>query len=132
MQRRIGISGVIRLALVAMVVGLAIPGLTRSVALVGFGFALSGAGGMLWNIVSITLRQDLVPAPLLGRVMAAYRLVGVGTIPIGAALGGLVAHAGGLRAPYLLSAVLLAAAAMLCLPRLGAARLDAALVEPAR
>ena len=130
LQRRIGISGVIRLSLVAMVVGLAIPGLTRSVALVGLAFALSGAGGMLWNIVSITLRQDLVPAPLLGRVIAAYRLVGVGTIPIGAALGGLVAHAGGLPAPYLLSAVLLGVAAVICLPRLGAGRLDAALAEP--
>ena len=50
--------------------------------------------------------------------------------PIGAALGGLVAHAGGLRAPYLLSAVLLGVAAVVCLPRLGAGRLDAALAEP--
>ena len=59
------------------------------VLLEGFAFTLS-------NIVVITLRQNIVPNALLGRVTSVYRLIAVGAMPIGALMGGLVAR--GVRA----------------------------------
>lgn len=65
--------------------------------------ALMAANGfvtMLWNIVTVSLRQDIVPSELLGRVNSVYRMLSWGLIPLGALAGGLVAHEFGLRAPY--------------------------------
>ncbi|MGP3955207.1 MFS transporter [Nonomuraea sp. 3N208] len=54
-----------------------------------------GAGG---NVLVISARQRLIPAELLGRVNSAYRLVGMGGMPLGAALGGVVAEFAGIAA----------------------------------
>lgn len=54
-----------------------------------------GAGG---NVLVISARQRLIPAKLLGRVNSAYRLVGMGGMPLGAAAGGVVAEFAGLGA----------------------------------
>ena len=62
---------------------------------------------LLWfNVQSISLRQTVTPPAVLGRVNAAVRLVGFGTIPIGAAVGGLLGDAIGLRATLLWCAAL--------------------------
>ena len=58
-----------------------------------------------WNVVTVSLRQAVVPDVLLGRVNSAYRLVGWGTMPIGALLGGLLADVFGLRAPFFVGGV---------------------------
>jgi hypothetical protein len=59
-----------------------------------------------WNVVTVSLRQRITPDHLLGRLNAGYRLLGWGSIPIGAALGGLVAEAAGMRTAFAVSAVL--------------------------
>lgn len=53
-----------------------------------------------WNVVAVSLRQALTPDPLRGRVASVARLLAWGTQPIGALLGGVVAGAWGLRAPF--------------------------------
>ncbi|MEV0384851.1 MFS transporter [Nonomuraea sp. NPDC050643] len=58
-------------------------------------WGLFGAAG---NVLVISTRQRLIPAELLGRVNSAYRLVGMGGMPLGAALGGVVAEFAGLAA----------------------------------
>ncbi|GAA3695766.1 MFS transporter [Nonomuraea antimicrobica] len=58
-------------------------------------WGLIGAAG---NVLVISARQRLIPPELLGRVNSAYRLVGMGGMPIGAALGGVVAEFAGLAA----------------------------------
>jgi MFS family permease len=45
---------------------------------------------VLWNIVTVSLRQSLIPSHLLGRVNSVYRFFAWGTIPIGTLLGGAV------------------------------------------
>ena len=67
--------------------------------LVGQGFAVT-----MWNVVTVSLRQQVVPAHLLGRVNSVYRMLGWGLMPLGALAGGFVAHAAGLRAPYIVGA----------------------------
>lgn len=59
--------------------------------LVGTGLFIAGTIAVGWNIVTVSIRQRLVPDRLLGRVNAGYRLVAWGTMPLGAALGGIIA-----------------------------------------
>ena len=59
----------------------------------------------MWNIVTVSLRQRIVPDALLGRLNASYRLLAWGTQPIGALLGGLLAQAFGLPAAFVIAGV---------------------------
>lgn len=62
-----------------------------------FGF---GAYAFVWGTISTTVRQRLVPHELQGRV-GSVNMVGVfGGMVIGQALGGLIAQAWGLTAPW--------------------------------
>jgi predicted MFS family arabinose efflux permease len=51
-------------------------------------FVLFGAGPLVWTVTTTTLRQTLVPSPLLGQVSAIFLTVNAGARPLGAALGG--------------------------------------------
>lgn len=53
-------------------------------------FAVTALLGTLWNVITVSLRQSIIPAHLLGRVNSVYRFFAWGMMPIGAALGGLV------------------------------------------
>ncbi|MFI7643459.1 MFS transporter [Nonomuraea sp. NPDC049400] len=59
---------------------------------------LWGVVGAAGNVLVISTRQRLIPAELLGRVNSAYRLVGMAGMPLGAAVGGVVAEFAGLGA----------------------------------
>lgn len=61
---------------------------------------LIGFGGAWWNVVTISLRQRLVPKELLGRVTSVYRMVAFAAAPLGAVLAGWLAHRTDLRTPY--------------------------------
>ena len=50
--------------------------------------AIETFAGVLWNVVTVSLRQSLIPSQLLGRVNSVYRFFAWGTIPIGTLLGG--------------------------------------------
>ncbi|MFD2416315.1 MFS transporter [Amycolatopsis pigmentata] len=78
--------------------------------------AANGFVTTLWNIVTVSLRQHLVPAELLGRVNSVYRMVGWGLIPLGALAGGFTAHLFGLRAPYPIAGLLRGIALLAALP----------------
>ncbi|WP_125778081.1 MFS transporter [Antribacter gilvus] len=80
--------------------------------------ALSGLVTAAWNVVTITLRQELVPLALLGRVNSVYRLLGWGLIPLGAVAGGLIAHELAVRAGYPIAGTLRALALLVSLPLL--------------
>jgi cation transporter-like permease len=83
-----------------------------------------------WNVTLLSLRQTIVPDRLMGRVVGAIRLVGFGTIPVGALLGGVAGRLLGLRAPFLLGAALLAAAALAAVPVVTTAAVEAARAGP--
>lgn len=69
---------------------------SRIMAVIGlFGDAF---GGVLWNVVTVSYRQRVIPPALLGRVNSIYRFLGWGTLPIGAMAGGLIVR---LSEPYL-------------------------------
>lgn len=72
-----------------------------------------GVGTGLWLSLNTTLRQQLTPSRMLGRMNAASRTVSWGIVPFGAAFGGLAARFLGLRGPFILSAVSMVACALI-------------------
>jgi MFS family permease len=102
-ERALGRTRVLALAIGGGGVALAAPGLVPEVAVAAVAGALIGVTGVMWNVVTVSLRQRIIPDALLGRVNSGYRLLGWGTIPIGAALGGVLAEWVGLRAVFVVS-----------------------------
>jgi MFS family permease len=56
-------------------------------------FAAGTAGVLFWNVLTMSLRQALIPEELFGRVQGGYRTLVWGGIPLGALLGGVLADA---------------------------------------
>lgn len=46
--------------------------------------------GLVWNVVSVSTRQRMIPDAMLGRVNSLYRLLAWGMIPLGLLLSGLI------------------------------------------
>ena len=59
-----------------------------------------GAHVFVWGTTSTIVRQRAVPEALLGRVSGVYRVANVGGLVIGVPLGGLLAKAFGITAPF--------------------------------
>jgi MFS family permease len=90
----------------------------------GAAMVVMGLGEGVWNVLTMALRQAVIPDPLRGRVLSAIRAFGWGAASIGAALGGTLAHSLGLRSPILLAGVALPAAAVLLIPALSTTAID--------
>ncbi|WP_329067319.1 MFS transporter [Amycolatopsis sp. NBC_01480] len=103
-------------ALAGNVLVFAAIGLSPDAVVLGVLLAANGFATTLWNVVTVSLRQQVVPDELLGRVTSVYKLLGKGLIPLGTLTGGLVAHAFGLRAPYPVAGVLRGLALLAALP----------------
>jgi len=90
-------------------------GLASSVAVVAVFSVVQGLAGTVWNVITVSMRQRVIPTELFGRVNSAYRWIGTGSIGLGALIGGQIAYRFDLRAPYLVggAVTLLALAAML-------------------
>jgi len=96
-------------------------GLAPDEFVLGAMMACGGFSTTLWNVVTVSMRQREVPAELFGRVNSVYRMLGWGARPLGALVGGFIAEAAGLRAPFIVGGVLRAAIFLALLPALLAA-----------
>jgi MFS family permease len=105
LERRAGAAATITIAFWLWAVALVGLAFTESSAIAIGLFFLLGAGDGLWRVLTVTLRQQLTPNRLLGRVNSAYRMVAQGVIPLGAAFGGAMAKLFGVRAPFVIAAV---------------------------
>lgn len=74
--------------------------------LIGIILAVSGTIGGAFNVVFGSIRQRIVPNHLLGRVMASFRLISWGSLPLGALLGGIVGQTFGLTAVFIGAAII--------------------------
>lgn len=91
-------------------------------------------GGTVWNVITVSLRQSLIPDRILGRVNSVYRFLGWGMMPVGSAIGGLAVAASepvfgrewALRFPFILAAALTLALFAYALPRLNSSKIEAA------
>ncbi|HEY3608178.1 MAG TPA: MFS transporter [Pseudonocardiaceae bacterium] len=108
------------------------PAIVGSVALFGAPFLIMAgatdgylAGGMMlligigegvWGVLTMSLRQAAIPDRLLGRVLNVFRLLGWGSLALGAVIGGVTAHAFGLRAPIYAAGVVILLTAVVVAP----------------
>jgi MFS family permease len=105
LEIRLGRSNVLFLVVIVSGAVLLVPALTSNVAAVAVGMVAMGASFMVWNIITVSLRQRITPDHLLGRMNATYRLFAWGVMPIGALLGGLLAEAVSVRAVFVAAAL---------------------------
>lgn len=112
----------------------AVMGLTSLAAVVWLAFVLASFVAVAWNVITVSLRQRIIPDRLLGRVNAVYRFFGLGMMSIGAVLGGamvslLEAPLGrvwALRLPFLIAGVVQLGALFYAGSRLSTARIGEA------
>lgn len=78
---------------------------------------VAGVGLGSANVLSITLRQTVIPHDQLARTIGAYRFLMYGSIPLGSSLGGLVGEAFGGRTGVALGAGVMAVSALPMLAR---------------
>jgi MFS family permease len=134
---RLGSGRSLFLAVLVPTIAFLVTATTSNVVLVGVAFASFSFTAIMWNVVTVSLRQVLIPDHLLGRVNSVYRFFGWGAMPIGTLLGGLLVQAVevgatrelGLRAPFLAAAGAYLLLAIVVSPKLTSARVDAARTE---
>lgn len=85
---RLGAERTVHLSMVTFTLAYLILGLFPSKAMAAVGLFGDAFGGVLWNVVTVSYRQRVIPQALLGRVNSIYRFVGWGMIPFGAMAGG--------------------------------------------
>lgn len=115
-------------------VSLIISGLTSSFWVFWSMGMVMSASAVLWNVITVSLRQSLIPDRILGRVNSVYRFLGWGMMPVGSALGGVVVAVAqpvtgrqwALRSPFLVAAAITAVLFVYALPRLNSLRIEEA------
>ncbi len=132
--KRLGSGSTIMFTLVSSAITSLVIGLTSSAVVVWVMFAIMSFGGVMWNVVTVSLRQAIIPDRLLGRVNSVYRFFGWGMMPIGLFIGGalvavvanLLTREWGLRSPFFVAAVLQALLAIYAIGRLSTRQIEAA------
>jgi MFS family permease len=117
--------------------GAVIIGTTSSWQVVWVVLLIQSFFSILWNTITVSLRQSIIPTHLLGRVNSVYRFFGWGSIPIGMFLGGaivtiaqyFVSREMALRTPYLVGAVMGVIIFIFAAPRLTTKAIDQARAE---
>ncbi len=134
---KIGSGPSLVLALVSAAIGNLIVGLTSSWQVVWIVTAVEIFLAVLWNTVTVSLRQSIIPMHLLGRVNSVYRFFAWGSIPIGLLVGGTlvsvathyISRENALRFPYLLSVALGLVVLAFAIPRLTTSKIEHARAE---
>src|SRR3954451_8356126 len=110
LKARLGTFTAVLLAAGGFTVGALLMGLLPYLPLVVVGIVVTGIGSSLWNVITMSLRQRIVPSHMLGRVTGVYRMLGLGAIPFGAAAGGVVAQATNVQVAYVVAGLVVGAA----------------------
>ncbi|NCV08199.1 MAG: MFS transporter, partial [Actinobacteria bacterium] len=133
-SKKIGSGPSLSLALAAAPMGALVMCLTSSWQVVWVVTVVESFVAILWNTITVSLRQSIIPTHLLGRVNSVYRFFAWGSIPIGMFAGGglvsaltlVLSRENALRAPYFLGAVLGLILWAMAAPRLTTAKIEAA------
>jgi MFS family permease len=107
LARRIGRTATLVSGAVLSAVALGAVGFTGNPLVAGVLFGLETAGVLFWNVLTMSLRQALIPEELFGRVQGGYRTLVWGGIPLGALLGGVLAGATSVPTVFVVAGVLL-------------------------
>ena len=135
--RRLGSGTSLYLTLFTGVVTSLLIGLTSSWPVTWLLFGVETFAALVWNVITVSLRQTIIPDRLLGRANSVYRFFGWGMMPIGMAAGGLIVWFGeifwgrefALRLPWLVAAAAYVAVLIYAVPRLTTEKVEAARAE---
>jgi MFS family permease len=105
-EAKLGRSKALTLTIFGVALFVGAPAMTDNPYVLGPILFVGGILIVLWNVITVSLRQRISPNRLLGRVNSAYRLLAWGTMPLGAAVGGLLAQWLGLQAMFAIMGVL--------------------------
>ncbi len=127
--QRLGRGRVLLTAPAFVLVGLVGAATAPHVAVVAAAWFVIRFGIISLSVPAVSLRQALTPDHLLGRVVASFRMVGIGAGPVGAVLGGLLTQATSVRTTNVIAAGTMALAALILVNAVR--RLDPADLHPA-
>ena len=137
-SKTLGSGTSLYLTLIASIVTNVVIGFATHWSMVFAMFAVFSFSAVLWNVITVSLRQTIIPDHLLGRVNSVYRFFAWGMMPVGFALGGLLVsglEAAGasrdlaLRSPWWLAAGAYVILFVYAAPKLTTARIEAARAE---
>jgi len=100
LERRFALGDIMRVGLLIETSTHLVLALTTSAAVALATLVIFGAHASVWGTTSTVVRQRAVPDELLGRVGGVYRVAIMGGLAIGAPIGGLLAQAFGITAPF--------------------------------
>jgi MFS family permease len=100
LERRFSLADIMRVGLLIETGTHLVLALTTSSAVALATLVVFGAHAFVWGTTSTVVRQRAVPDAVLGRVTGVYRVAIVGGLVIGIPLGGLLAGAYGITAPF--------------------------------
>jgi MFS family permease len=131
LSRRLGPVRVMTGGFILMGVAAVGIGVTRNPWVAGGLLTLVGLFVVTFNVIMGSLRQQLIPDRLLGRVISAFRLFSYGSVPLGALFGGVVAGRFGLPAPFFVAGVAVPVMTLLALPFVNSRTVEEARVAAA-
>ena len=89
-SKAIGPGASLFITLLGSGVTLILTGVTSSWIVVWFLFFIGAFLAVLWNVITVSLRQTIIPDGLLGRVNSVYRFFAWGMMPLGMLAGGAI------------------------------------------
>ena len=136
-SERIGSGASLFAVLVASVVTTTVIGLSSWWPVVWVMFAFFTFTAVLWNVITVSLRQTIIPDELLGRVNSVYRFFAWGMMPIGLFVGGLIvagtelftSRGLALRMPWFVAAAAYVVLAAYAAPKLTTEKIETARAE---
>jgi MFS family permease len=137
-SKALGSGPSLYLTLILSVVTTLVIGLATHWTIVFAMFGVFSFSAVLWNVITVSLRQTIIPDELLGRVNSVYRFFAWGMMPIGLAVGGLIVQgmeaAGAsrevaLRSPWIFSAIAFAVLFVYAAPKLTTQKIETARAE---
>jgi len=136
-SKKLGSGPSLYLTLISMPLLSLIIGLTSNWYIVWVMIAANTVFAVLWNVITVSLRQSIIPSHLLGRVNSVYRFFAWGSMPIGTLIGGAIVSLTqllgnrelALRMPYFFSLVLGLVIFAFAAPRLTTEKIERARAE---
>ena len=96
-------------------VAFAVLALTTNPFLAGAMIIIDALAATVWNVATVSLRQELIPDRLLGRVFSAFRMFGFAGMALGTVASGLVAREFGITVSYWAAAMVMVALSIACM-----------------
>jgi MFS family permease len=119
--RTLGKGTTLRLTLLLPALGFFAMVVRPDPATVAFALFAMGAGTMVWNVVTVTIRQEQTPDAFRARIIAVHRLTVWGSLGVGALIAGGLASIS-LSLPVAIAAAGLAVLGTLAMPAVEAAQ----------